>query len=126
MANKRVFIAFAIEDEATKNLFTGHAKNARVPYEFVDMSIKEPFDEMWKTNCRLRIRSCDGVIALISLNTKIASGVIWEIDCAKDQKIKLIGIYIKDGGFYDKPSNMFDVLCKQWTWENVKEFIESL
>jgi len=126
MANKRVFVAFAIEDETTKYLFTGQAKNARVPYEFVDMSLKEPYDEKWKTQCRSRIKGCDGVIALISKNTKSSDGELWEIDCAKSEKIPLIGIYIKEAGFANKPDNMYGVLCKEWTWENVKAFIESL
>lgn len=50
MAGKRVFIAFAIEDEATKILFTGQAKNKNIPFDFVDMSVKQPWDEKWKTN----------------------------------------------------------------------------
>jgi len=126
MTNKRVFIAFAIEDESIKNLFTGHAKNARVPYEFVDMSIKEPFDEKWKTNCRTRIKGCDGAIALISRHTKWASGELWEIDCAKGENIKLIGIYINGGNYSDKPFNMNNIVCKEWEWENIREFIDSL
>lgn len=126
MANKRVFVAFAKEDETTKILFTGQAKNAKVPYEFIDMSVKEPYDEKWKTNCRTRIKGCDGVIALISKNTKKADGELWEIDCAKSEKIPLIGIYIKEASYSDKPDNMSGVLCKSWTWDNVKEFIESL
>lgn len=126
MANKRVFVAFAIEDETTKILFTGQAKNTKVPFDFVDMSIKEPFDEKWKTNCRARIKGCDGVIALISKNTKKAEGELWEIDCAKSEKIPLIGIYIKGGTYLDKPDNMYGVNCKEWTWDNVKDFIESL
>lgn len=126
MANKRIFIAFAIEDETTKILFTGQAKNAKVPYEFVDMSVKEPFDEKWKTNCRSRIKGCDGVIALISKNSKKAEGELWEIDCAKEEKIPLIGIYIKGATYSDKPDNMYGVACKEWTWDNVKDFIESL
>ncbi|MDT3695616.1 MAG: hypothetical protein ROY99_04435 [Ignavibacterium sp.] len=126
MANKRVFVAFAIEDETTKILFTGQAKNAKVPYEFVDMSVKEPFDEKWKTNCRTRIKGCDGFIALVSKNTKKAAGELWEIDCAKEEKIKMLGIYIKEATYADKPDNMTGVNCKEWTWDNVKEFIESL
>ncbi|MDP1811061.1 MAG: hypothetical protein Q8K66_06600 [Sediminibacterium sp.] len=59
----------------------------------VQWLIKEPFDEKWKTNCRTRIKGCDGVITLISKNTKKAEGELWEIDCAKDEKIPLIGIY---------------------------------
>ncbi|MBK9285303.1 MAG: hypothetical protein IPM51_13460 [Sphingobacteriaceae bacterium] len=126
MANKRVFVAFAIEDEVTKNLFTGQAKNKNVPYDFVDMSVKEPWDEKWKTNCRTKIKGCDGFIALVSKNTKKATGELWEIDCAKEEKIKMLGIYIKEATYADKPDNLYGVTCKEWTWENVKEFIESL
>jgi hypothetical protein len=126
MSKKRVFVAFASEDIDTKILFTGQVKNARVPYEFVDMSIKEPFDEKWKTNCRSKIRSCDGFIALISKNTINAAGEMWEIDCAKQEKIKILGIYINGASLIDKPDNMFWIDSKAWTWDNVKEFIESL
>jgi len=126
MANKRVFVAFAIEDETTKILFTGQAKNKNVPYDFVDMSVKEPWDEQWKTNCRTKIKGCDGFIALVSKNTKKASGQLWEIDCAKEEKIKMRGIYIKEATSADKPDNLYGVVCKEWTWDNVKEFIESL
>lgn len=126
MANKRVFVAFAIEDETTKILFTGQAKNKNVPYDFVDMSVKEPWDEKWKTNCRTKIKGCDGFIALVSKNTKKASGELWEIDCAKEEKIKMLGIYIKEATYSDKPDNLYIVTCKEWTWDNVKDFIESL
>lgn len=126
MATKRVFIAFAVEDEITKYLFTGQAKNAKVPYEFIDMSVKEPYDEKWKTNCRTRIRSCHGVIALVSKNTKNASGELWEIDCAKQENIPLLGIYVGGATWLNKPTNLNGEPCKEWTWDNVKVFIESL
>jgi hypothetical protein len=126
MAHKRVFIAFAIEDEITKYLFTGQAKNKKVPFDFIDMSIKEPYDEKWKTKCRARIRSCDGFIALISKHTENSDGELWEIDCAKEEKIPIFGIYINDSSWINKPINMFWIDCKQWTWDNIKEFIESL
>ncbi len=126
MANKRVFVAFAIEDETIKILFTGQAKNENVPYDFVDMSVKEPWDEKWKTNCRTRIKSCDGVIALVSKNTKNAAGELWEIDCAKEEEIPLMGIYIDGATSADKPANLYGVACKEWTWPNVEEFLDSL
>ncbi len=125
MANKRVFVSFAIEDEKTKNLFTGQAKNENVPFDFVDMSVKEPWDEKWKTNCRTRIKGCDGVIALVSKNTKKATGELWEIDCAKEENIPIKGIFIDGASYDDKPSNMIGILCKIWTWPNVKEFLDS-
>lgn len=126
MANKRVFVGFAIEDENTKIMFTGQAKNTKVPYEFVDMSVKVPYDEKWKTNCRIRIKGCDGVIVLVSKNTKNSSGELWEIDCAKEEKIPLMGIYIGGATFLNKPTNLNGIVCKEWTWENVRNFIESL
>lgn len=126
MANKRVFVAFAIEDQTTKILFTGQAKNKNVPYDFVDMSVKEPWDTQWKTNCRTKIKGCDGFIALISKNTKNATGQLWEINCAKEEKIPILGIYIDGAGYSDKPDEMHGIICKEWTWDNVKDFIYSL
>ncbi len=126
MANKRVFVAFAIEDETTKNLFAGQAKNKNVPYDFVDMSVKQPWDEKWRTKCRTKIKGCDGFIALVSKNTKNASGELWEIDCGKEEIISMMGIYIDGASSSDKPDNLKGIACKEWTWDNVKEFIESL
>jgi hypothetical protein len=126
MAGKRVFIAFAKEDEATKNLFCGQAKNDTVPYEFTDMSVKEPYDEKWKTNCRTKIKGCDGMIALISKNTKNADGELWEIKCGIEEGLKVMGIYIKGATLADKPKELGSKPCKEWTWDNVKTFIESL
>ena len=126
MANKRVFVAFAVENEATKNLFTGQAKNKNVPYDFVDMSAKQPWDDNWKANCRSRIKGCDGVIILVSPQLRNASGALWEIDCAIAEKKKIRGIYIDGSTMWDRPTSMTSVVCKDWTWENVKEFIETL
>jgi len=66
MNKKRVFVAFAIKDKTSKIFFTGMAKNARVPYEFVDMSVKEPWSSQWKTKCRTKIKGCHGMIVLVS------------------------------------------------------------
>jgi hypothetical protein len=126
MANKRVFISFAIEDKTTKNLFTGQAKNTKVPYEFVDMSAKKAWDSEWKTNCRSRIKGCDGMIILVSKNLKKAEGALWEVKCGKDEKLKLLGVFIDGATVADKPDEMFGINCTSWTWDNVKNFIESL
>jgi hypothetical protein len=55
---KRVFIAFAVEDEKYLTFLVGQAKLDKSPFEFVDMSVKEPWDEKWKTNCRTRVKGC--------------------------------------------------------------------
>jgi hypothetical protein len=73
---KRIFLSFAIEDVKCRDLFVGQAKHPDTPFEFVDMSVKEPWDEKWRTNCRTRIKGCDGVIALITKNTANAAGAL--------------------------------------------------
>ncbi len=95
MGNKRIFTSFAIEDVQVKNLFTGQAKKDEVPYDFVDMSVKEPWSNSWKTRCRTKIKGCDGVIVLVTKNLKQADGAIWEIKCAKEEKIPVLGVYMK-------------------------------
>ena len=71
---KRIFTSFAIEDKTLRDLFIGQARNKKVPYELVDMSVKEPWDSQWKTNWRTKIKGCDGVIVLVSKNLKNAEG----------------------------------------------------
>lgn len=39
---KTIFIAFAIEDERQRDFLKGQSLSPRAPYEFVDMSVKEP------------------------------------------------------------------------------------
>jgi hypothetical protein len=53
---KRIFIAFAKEDERTRNLFSGQKVNTKTPFEFIDMSVKQPYDSAWKTRTRTRIK----------------------------------------------------------------------
>src|ERR1700691_4449954 len=84
--NKHVFIAFAIEDKfARDNLVYQAKKQDNTPFDFTDMSVKEPWDSQWKTNCRSTIKGCDGVVAFISRNTPKAEGACWEIKCAKEE-----------------------------------------
>ncbi len=126
MAQKRIFTSFAIEDETTKFLFCGQAKNAKVPYEFVDMSVKEPWSEDWKTKCRSKIKGCDGVIVLITKNLKTANGALWEIKCAKEEKIPILGVYMKDCSLFDSPNELLGIDKIKWTWDGIAEFVDGL
>lgn len=121
----RVFIAFAAEDQTTRTLFTGQRVNAKTPFTFVDMSVKEPYDNGWKEKTRIRIKGSDGVIALISSSTPKADGELWEITCAVEEDRPLIGIWIEDG-YRVKPAQMGSAPCKNWTWPHVADFIDSL
>ena len=83
LSRKRFSSALLFEDKNIRDLMVGQSRNKNTPFEFADMSVKEPWDNAWKTQCRERIRSCHGVIVLVSKNTFKADGVHWEIKCAK-------------------------------------------
>ncbi len=123
---KRIFTSFAIEDERMRDLFVGQARKENVPYELVDMSVKEPWSDSWKTRCRTRIKGCDGVVVLITKNLKNADGAIWEINCAKDERIPLIGVYIGEATASDAPAELNGVKKISWTWQGIASFVNGL
>lgn len=125
--SKRIFISFAIEDANLRDLLAGQSKNDKCPFEFYDMSVKEPWDSEWKKKCRTKIKGCDGLIAIVTKNTKNASGQLWEISCAKEEKIPCKGIY---GYSDDKPSSLptglQGISVSEWKWDTIKKWINTL
>ncbi|MCY7013821.1 MULTISPECIES: hypothetical protein [Streptococcus] len=124
---KRIFISFAIEDENLRDFLRGQSRNTNSPFEFVDMSVKQPWDFQWKTKCRVRIKGCDGVISIITQNTKRASGQIWEMNCAKDEGIPLLAIYgNKNHIGATIPNDMGYITIVDWNWERISTWIKQL
>jgi len=71
MADKKVvFVAFAIEDVRCRDLLKGQSLHTDSPFEYVDMSVTEPYGDEWKKKVRTRILRSDGVIALVSKNSR--------------------------------------------------------
>lgn len=123
MSDKKVvFIAFAIEDEKQRDFLKGQALNTKSPFEYVDMSVKKAYDSDWKEHVRTRIRRSDGVIALVSKNSLSSSGQKWEIACAREEKKSVLGVW----AYTDDRTNIQGLNTKVWTWENIKNFIDSL
>ncbi|MFI9651502.1 TIR domain-containing protein [Guyparkeria sp. GHLCS8-2] len=123
---KRIFTSFAIEDERMRDLFVGQARAERVPYELVDMSVKEPWSDSWKTRCRTKIKGCDGVVVLVTKNLKQADGARWEIKCAKEEGVPIIGVCIGDATANDAPIELNGVRKITWTWVGIAGFVNGL
>jgi hypothetical protein len=127
MATKfRIFTSFAIEDANLRTMLVGQGRNKKTPFAFVDMSVKEPWDNAWKTNCRTKIKGCDGVIGIITNNTVKATGQLWELQCAYEEGIPVLLIYGND----DRSSNLPDPVkgrrINLWTWDNISAFLDKL
>ena len=120
--NKVVFVAFAIEDERQRDFLKGQSLNTQSPFEYIDMSVKEPYDSDWKDRVRTRIRRSDGVIALVSENSLTSSGQKWEISCAREEKKKLLGIWV----YKDDRTNLPGFNTVVWTWSAIENFINNL
>ena len=124
---KRMFISFAAEDKNYRDLLVGQARNEKSPFEFVDMSVKEPWSEKWKTQCRTKIKGCDGMIALVSKRTAKADGQLWEIKCAKEEIVPIRGVYVSvDDRPASLPNELNGVRVVDWTWNSIEHFIDSL
>lgn len=123
MADKKViFVAFSMKDERQRDFLKGQSLHTNSPFEYVDMSVKDAYDKDWKDRVRTRIRRSDGVIVLVSKNSLTSSGQKWEIECAKEEKKKILGIW----AYTDDRTNIVGVNTKAWTWPAITNFIDSL
>lgn len=120
--NKVIFVAFAIEDERQRDFLKGQSLNTNCPFEYIDMSVKEAYDSNWKERVRTRIRRSDGVIVLISKNSLTSGGQKWEIQCAREEKNKILGIW----AYKDDRTNIDGIRAVVWSWDAIKNFIDSL
>lgn len=124
---KRIFISFATEDIRLRDLLVGQARNDESPFDFVDMSVKQPWDSAWKTNCRTKIKGCDGMIAIITKSTKNANGELWEIKCAEEEGIPCLGIWgYSDEHFLALPDEIKSLRVVDWNWRNIAKWLEQI
>lgn len=124
--SKRIFISFAVEDAYARDFLVQQARDNKSPFEFIDMSIKQPFDEKWKTQCRERIKGCDGVIALISKRTRNADGAKWEMGCASEEDIPMVGVHIHRDDKGQVPAELDKYPIIEWDWKDIAKFINLL
>jgi hypothetical protein len=123
MSDKKVvFIAFAIEDKVQRDFLTGQSLHPRTPFEFIDMSVKEPYDKDWKDRVRTRIKRSDGVIVLVSKNSLSSSGQKWEIQCAREEQKRLRGIW----AYSADRTTLEGVPTVAWSDKSISDFIDSL
>ena len=119
---KTIFIAFAIEDERQRDFLKGQSLNTNKTFEFIDMSVKEAYVSEWQKKVRTRIKRSDGVIALVSKNSKYSEGQKWEVKCAKDEKKPVLGIW----AYTDDRTDIPGLYTRAWKEKTITDFIDSL
>jgi len=80
---RNVFISFATEDLTLVNFLRGQAKNENSNLDFIDRSLREPFNsenvEYIRRGIRERIRLASVTICFVTENTIQSKWVDWEI-----------------------------------------------
>jgi len=124
MADKKViFVAFAIEDQSIRAMLKGQSVNSKCPIEFVDMSVKEAYVQSeWKEKVRTRIKRSDGVLAIVSKNSLSSTGQKWEIQCAKEERVPVRGVW----AYKDDRTDISGLNTTVWSWDGIANWIDSL
>lgn len=125
----RVFISFAMEDKSLRDFLVGQKRNARTSIDFTDYSVKEPWSSSWKTNCRQRIKTCRGMIGIITPNTPKADGQLWELKCAIDEGVTLMlihGYNASERKLSTLPTVISGRQVNLWTEDNIVNFLNRL
>lgn len=124
---KRVFTAFAIEDENLRVLLVGQRLHTDTPFEWTDISVKEPWSSDWKSKCRTRIRGCDGVIGIITPNTPRAGGQLWELKCAYEENRPVLLIRTSGSAALPvAPEEIRGKVVSVWSWPAIDSFLKRI
>lgn len=123
LPRKKVFVSFDFDnDQFLRDSLIGQARNNGSPFDMEDWSVKEPWNQSeWKEKCLSKIRRCDLVIVMVGEKTSKCSGVIAEINMAKEAGVPVVGLK----GYKDKSCPRPDGLegFYNWTWDNVKSLV---
>ncbi|PHR18659.1 MAG: hypothetical protein COA41_09650 [Sphingopyxis sp.] len=127
MAGPRIFTSFAIEDISLRDLFIGQSRNSRTNFELTDYAVKKPWENSWKTQCRTRIKSCRGVVGIVTPNSRAADGQLWELKCAYEELVPTMLIYGNEAAkTVTYPAPISGRRINLWNWTNIEKFIEGL
>ena len=123
--SRNVFISFHVDDEAQVNLLRDQAKLEGSDLLFRDYSVKEPFDEKWKANCRERIAQTSATICMIGPETANREAVKWELEESYRQGKQVIGVRIYRNANDPIPQPLLDNNAPVINW-NLKDISKVL
>ncbi len=126
-STNKVFISFALRDIKAHDQLLEQLKKEQTTFSFEEMPVKQSWEPAWKEECREKVTSCDGVIALVTKNIVRADGQLWELCCAYDARMPVLLIH----GDADKiPSKLPEPVgqrdIEEWTWPTISAFLNRL
>ena len=127
---RRVFISFQNEDLNEVNLFRGQAKNEDSELDFIDSSLKVPFNsenaEYIKRGIRDRIDQCSVTVVFVGEKTHESEWVDWEIRESIKRGRGVVAVISRDDSSIKIPKAVTENNIKVVPWKHakIKEAIE--
>jgi hypothetical protein len=121
----RAFVSFEMEDRWARDFLSQHARDRNIPFDFVDYSVKEPFESQWKTNVRERMARTRGTIVLIGATTWASNAVLWEIEETKRQGHPMFGVQTRSEQTFRVPIGLSPSSVTRWNFDAIRRELES-
>lgn len=123
MKKKRVFISFDFDnDKRLKDFIIGQSRLSDSPFEVIDHSLKEAAPQRdWEDKADEAIRRSEIVLVMVGPNTHRASGVLKEVQMARNNGIPIVQIIGYRDGNYTAVPNAGRLYS--WNWDNLKKLL---
>ncbi len=127
---RRVFISFQSDDLNEVNLFRGQAKNEDSELDFIDSSLKVPFNsenaEYIKRGIRDRIDQCSVTVVFIGEKTHESEWVDWEIRESIRRGKGVVAMTSSDDPSLKLPKAVkeYNIKVVPWKHKKIKDAIE--
>lgn len=128
---RKVFLSFRAEDLDRVNLFRGQAKNENSDLDFIDYSLRAPFNsenaEYIKRGIRERINQSSVTVVLISKDTHKSKWVNWEIRESVRLGKGVVAVRLHDDPSIKLPSAMREngIQPVSWNHQIIRDSIDS-
>lgn len=121
---RRIFLTFATQDSKYRDLLTAKARKEKLNCTFVEMTFKAPGDSVWQNHGRAKIAGCDAVVAIVSEHTRGATGVLWEMSCAREVRVPILAVSVDfAAGSMEITQELHGLPVIPWKWQAIAAFL---
>ncbi|WP_138757681.1 TIR domain-containing protein [Modestobacter altitudinis] len=130
MSDPRAFVSFDFDhNELSKILFVGQAKSdSPTPFTIHDWSSKTALPQAeWERLIKMKMASTNMCIVLVGPSMATATGVVKEIEMAKDLDVPVFGVYV-DGASSSSalPGGLQRNRTIAWRWNLIAAAVDQM
>lgn len=124
-ARKNVFLSFSSDDIDEVNLLRAHAKNEKSDIEFIDRSVRKPFDseqdDYLKRRISERIKQASKTVIYLSASSAKSGWVDWEIRKSVELGKEVVAVHKGDDPPRTLPPAVIEHEIKVVRWKDLPD-----